>query len=202
MSRKINLRAFHLALLFIMPALLGCSDNPVPKPKGYFRLDFPEKNLQEFNFNNLPVSFSAPDYIKIEPVLGSAKNEFWFNIVYKPLDAKLYLSYAKLDNNVISHIEANHKLTYEHQVKATAINTKKIIDSDRNVFGLQYELKGNVATPLQFYLTDSTQHFIRGSLYFNFKPNYDSIAPALQYIKRDVELFINSAQWNPDFVIE
>ena len=61
--------------------------------------------------------------------------------------------------------------------------------------GIFYELGGNTATALQFYVTDSNRHFMRGSLYFNTKPNRDSLRPAIQFLKKDMLKMIRTLEW-------
>ena len=53
-----------------------------------------------------------------------------------------------------------------------------------------------MATPLQFYITDSTQHFMRGSLYFNHRPNPDSTAPVLDRMEADVRKLMETLRWS------
>lgn len=119
----------------------------------------------------------------------------WFNIVYPDLDAKIHLTYKPVKNNLREFIEESRSFAYEHQIKANRINSKTIIDKDKKVYGLIYNLGGNVASPYQFYVTDSTDHFLRGSLYFRAHPNSDSIAPALNYVKEDMEYLLENFSW-------
>ncbi len=58
-----------------------------------------------------------------------------------------------------------------------------------------YELKGNTATNLNFYISDSKKHFLRGALYFNAKTEIDSIQPVFDFIKADVIKMIESTTW-------
>jgi len=101
-----------------------------------------------------------------------------------------------VDNNLKTLTEDSRELAYKHTVKAEAIKEKAYNNKDHNIYGIVYQLKGNVASALQFHLTDSTNHFLRGSLYFNTKPNKDSIAPVLDFIEKDVVRLIESTEWN------
>jgi gliding motility-associated lipoprotein GldD len=190
------MRGTKIVFLLLITLFLGsCTQSTLPKPKGYMRIDLPQKETLVFEHNEYPVTFEMPNYVRVEPVVGASNNEKWFNLVFKPFNARLYISYSKLDNDLNNHIESNHKLTYEHQVKASAIKTTKIIEAENQVFGLKYNLKGNVATPFQFYLTDSSNHFLRASFYFDFKANYDSLAPVVKFLEEDVNHFISTLKW-------
>jgi len=185
--------AINGLLLSLALVLFGCqNDNPVPKPVGYFRIDLPEKEYVTKNPDcpfTLEISkHSYLEYFEDTPC--------WFNIVYPELKAKLHLTYKPVNNNLRAYIEESRNFAYEHQVKAMSIESERIIDKDKRVYGLIYDLGGNVASPYQFYLTDSTRHFLRGSLYFRARPNSDSISPSLNYIKEDVRYMINNFSWS------
>jgi gliding motility-associated lipoprotein GldD len=87
-------------------------------------------------------------------------------------------------------------MAYEHQIKASKIKSTVVRKPDENVYGLSFELDGNVASPFQFYLTDSTTHFLRGSLYFESKPNQDSLKPVLEHVKKDFVHFFRTFHWD------
>jgi gliding motility-associated lipoprotein GldD len=89
---------------------------------------------------------------------------------------------------------ANDKVD-EHKLKATAIEDTKILHPENKVYGTFFELQGDVATPFQFYLTDSTSRFVSGVVLLNTKPNYDSLKPALDYLKRDLLKMVNTFEW-------
>ncbi len=173
--------------------LLSCT-NPVPKPQGYYRIDLPAHQYKKFN-QYPEFSFELSQYTTIEPVIDTVKGE-WFNIDYTGLNAKIYCSYYPIKSSELNkYIEDNHKLVYRHVMKADAITEQPFSDVDKNVFGVLYCLEGNVASPLQFTLTDSIANFFRASLMFNTVPNQDSITPVLEYIKEDIRHLIESFEW-------
>jgi gliding motility-associated lipoprotein GldD len=115
-----------------------------------------------------------------------------------PLNGTLFLYYLQIPNkdslpDIINF--ANDKVD-EHKIMADKIDFEQIIQPQKNVYGTFFELKGNVATNFQFYLTDSMKHFLRGEVLLNCRPNYDSLKPTLQYLKTDLKLMLNSFQWN------
>ena len=115
--------------------------------------------------------------------------------MYNELNAELYMSYFELDDNLNQHIEDSRTLTYTHTVKADAIKEKLFNNPDNLVYGLYYKLKGDAASQIQFYLTDSINHFVRGGLYFNCAPNNDSLAPVLDFIAEDITHMMETFVW-------
>lgn len=111
------------------------------------------------------------------------------------MEATIHLTYKSVEDNLREYIEESRNLTFEHQVKANRIETEVVSIPQKNLFGLIYDLGGSVASPVQFYLTDSTDHFLRGSLYFNARPNPDSIKPVLEYVRSDIDRMISSVEW-------
>lgn len=178
-------------------ALTGCKQNTTtPKPKGYPRIDFPERGYQKFD-TTCPFTFQYPTYATIVPNQSEEAQDCWLNIIYKPLGAKLYLSYQNFDNqqqlNTLK--EDARTLVYKHTVKASQIKENQIKQDTQQVQGIFYELKGNAATAIQFYLTDTAQHYLRGSLYFDVEPNRDSLDPVIDYLKKDIVKMINTLEW-------
>lgn len=182
----------NLSTYVLLFLLLSCSDQaPIPKPVGYFRIDLPE---QEYKTKELdcPFKIEISNYAYLEVF---QENPCWFNIVYPDINAKIHITYKPIDDNLRYYIEESRNFAFEHQIKANKINSNPIVSASRAVYGLSYNLGGNVASPYQFYLTDSVNHFLRGSLYFEARPNQDSISPALEYIKEDMNHLIDSFSW-------
>ena len=175
---------------------VGCENNYIPKPKGFLRLDLPKKTYVPFDSVGFPYSFYIPDYVQIKTDDKNPNEPYWINLDYKPFNAVLYLSYKKVNNNLDVYLEDSRGFVNKHIPKANAINEKNYINTSEKVFGLVFDIEGSgAASPLQFYLTDSTQNFVRGALYFNFTPNNDSLAPVINYIKQDVTYMIESFKW-------
>lgn len=180
------------ALLLIV--FTSCEEeNPVPKPKGYFRIKLPEKKYVKIE-KICAYTFETPVYSKVDTSPG-IKEPCWINIHYPLFDATLHLSYKTINNNLQSYLEDTRTLTYKHTAKANDIEEILVNNPEHKVYGLIYDVKGNAASPVQFFITDSTQHFLRGALYFNNVPNYDSIAPVLDFLNKDIEQFIQSVLW-------
>jgi len=185
-----------LLVIFITIIMVSCEHPYSPKPRGYFRIDMPEKNYQTSD-TTFPYTFEYPSYAKIVNDPHSPQEKYWININYVPFNATLHISYKEVDGNLIDYLEDAHKMVTKHIPKADAIYDSLIVDPGRNMFGLIYELEGSgAASPYQFFLTDSTTHFLRGALYFNTVPNNDSLAPVIGFLTEDINHMINSIRWN------
>lgn len=184
-----------LYYISVMLLLVACAEKPNPKPRGYFRATFPEKVFTTFDSLDLPYSFQIPRYCIMERETSRGAEQYWTNIVYPQLNAKVHLSFKYLSNNLDTLIEDSHTLAYKHTVKAEAIEKIAFANDTTRVYGLLYNLKGNVASPIQFFVTDSTRHFLRGSLYFNCQPNKDSLAPSVDFVRADIEKLFETMQW-------
>ncbi len=173
--------------------LAGCSEEEgdyYPKPRGYMRLDFPERTYEIFNPDSCPYQFEIPEYFSIVDKSNCNKD-----IVMERFNATMFLTYLPIDTNLLMNIEYSRKLVYDHSIKADAIEELPLVDPRRRAYGLKYNIKGDAASPYQFYVTDSTNHFLRGALYFNVKPNYDSIRTSLEYITEDIDNILETIRW-------
>ncbi|MFW5886336.1 MAG: gliding motility lipoprotein GldD [Bacteroidota bacterium] len=187
------LNGFLILLAFTM---LKCKQEYTPKPFGFFRLDFPAKEYIQYDTSKCPFSFEYPVYGEIEKYKNNLKNPCWFNINFENYNAKIYLTYYPITRNTLSkHVEDIRSLVYKHTVKAEAIKESFYSDTLHDVYGILYDLEGNTATSVSFFLTDSTNHFLSGSLYFNTLPNKDSLAPAINFFREDISHLISSLDW-------
>lgn len=175
--------------------VFSCKDAIVPKPKGYQRLELPEHTYEKIT-SECGFSWDIPTYSVMLPDSHPSAEKCWFNIYYKPFNATLHISYKPVTNRrkLIELMEDSRTMTYKHTVKADEIY--EIMIGNRYVQGMMYELSGSTATNFQFYVTDTTKHFLRGSLYFNTQTNIDSILPALEHLKKDVVYMLESLRWN------
>jgi gliding motility-associated lipoprotein GldD len=181
--------------LFIGLFLFGCKEDYTPKPRGYFRIDFPEKSYQVFNSNS-PYSFEYPTYSQIIPDKDSNSEPYWIDVDIPGNKAKFHLSYKPIHGNLSKLIEDSRELAYKHSIKAISIDEEIFTNPSKKVFGTIYYIKGNAASPMQFYLTDSTTNFLRGSFYISEIPNYDSLLPVISFLEIDMFHLIKSFNWN------
>ncbi len=187
--------------LIIALAVSSCGsdadDIQTPKPNAYFRIDLPEKKYTLFS-DSCPYEFEYPsNYAVVLPDKDPNAESCWKNIIYPQFGAEVNLSYKPVNNNLNKFLDDSWTLATRHQVKANGMPETPVRRDSARVFGLMFEIEGNAASSLQFYLTDSTQHFMRGALYFFARPNYDSLAPVIEFIKKDVERMITTLKWKP-----
>lgn len=123
------------------------------------------------------------------------KKECWFNLVYPRYKTQIHLTYKRLDGNLRKFVRQSHKLAYEHQVKARNIRPESIRYDSNRVYGTKYRIEGNAASNLQFFVTDSSKHFLRGSLYFMTEPNADSLRPVIEHIDKDIDHMMRTFRW-------
>ncbi len=184
-------------LLLLILGLAACTRSHIPKPKGYFRIEFPPHEYRSLADSvDCPYTFSYSEHAVVVQSQRNTAHPCWLNIVYPRFRAQLHLTYKPIDGGALRrYLEESHKLAYEHQLKATNILSRGIHQDSHRVHGTYYLIKGPVASSLQFHVTDSTNHFLRGSLYFNITPNIDSLRPVIDYLKKDVEHLVESVRW-------
>lgn len=186
MSKKILSLCFITALT---ASIIGCKKDVLPKPKAYLSLNYPEPKYLTFD-KNCGYTF---DYNTVGKVIDQGNCNF--HIEYPKLKATVYLTYKPVQNNIDKLLRDAQKLTYEHVIKADGIVEQPYVNKEQKTYGMFYEVGGNAASQSQFYLTDSTKHFLVGSVYFYAKPNFDSVLPAAHYIKNDLRMLMESLEW-------
>lgn len=179
-----NLYLFFFSLLFI-----SCEQEIIPKPKAYLSLEYPKKAYQKLPIPR-PYTF---DVLKGSVLKDEQKN--WLKITYPALKASIDITYREVDDNLLELLKEAEKLVFKHTLKAEEITSKDFLNTKKKVFGSMYEITGNAASQIQFHATDSTKNFIKGSLYFYTKPNYDSVLPAVTYIKKDILRLMETLKW-------
>ncbi|MBO7724594.1 MAG: gliding motility lipoprotein GldD [Paludibacteraceae bacterium] len=172
---------------------VACQRELSPRPYGYFRIDLPENEYRQLD-SVFPFRFHYSQSARV--VTPNPDEPFWIDVFYPKFDAKIHCSYERFAKDMFqTHAEESHTLAYKHVVRADAITEQVFVNEEKNVYGILYEFKGNAASQVQFFLTDSVSQFLRGSLYFNSLPNPDSIAPVLEFIRRDVVRLVETTEW-------
>ncbi|HEX2920319.1 MAG TPA: gliding motility lipoprotein GldD [Bacteroidales bacterium] len=190
--------SFHISFFLLVFVFSACHKTPVPKPRGYFRIDFPEKQYTTVREDEIrmPVSFEYPVYGQIALEKPEEEEKGWFNISFPRFDANMYFTYRNINNDFSELMEQTYRLNIKNHIpKADAINEQPFIDERKKVYGTIYDLKGNTATALQFYATDSVNHYLRGSLYFDAEPDADSLAPVIEFFRKDIIHLIETLEW-------
>lgn len=177
-----------LGFLLIFPA---CQETPVPKPRGYFRIDFPEKSYTMYS-GGCPFTFEYPVYSRIR----YESEPCWMTLDIPEYKASIYLTYKPVSGNFDRFLEDSRKIVYQNiALKADAVEEYLFSYPDRKVYGMVYSIQGNAASNLQFYATDSLRHFLRGSLYFSLPPDKDSLAPAIEFFTQDIWHLVGTLSW-------
>lgn len=177
--------------------IVSCTseETNTPRPKGYLKIEFPVKSYLKLE-SECPYTFEYPLRSLVDTAVKRVKQPCWLNLHYPQYGATMHLTYSQITkDSLYKYIEDARKLAMKHTVRADDIRERYYENPEQNVFGIAYEFDGNVASNFQFFLTDSTRHFVRGSLYFNMRPNPDSLAPVIQYISKDMYHIIETLEW-------
>jgi gliding motility-associated lipoprotein GldD len=167
----------------------ACKDDVFPKPTSHLRLDYPIAKYVGFD-NQCPFSFEMNSNAIVK-----GEKDCGFTISYPKMKATIYLTYKPVNSNINILLRDAQKLTYEHVIKADDISEQPYLNLSRKVYGMFYRVDGNAATNSQFYVTDSTKHFVTGSVYFYAKPNFDSVMPAASYVRNDMQRLMETLRW-------
>lgn len=191
----------YLFTILLIITAFSCKEIAVPKPKGHFRIDLPQRQYIPFNEDpgkkaGMPLSFEYPAYGHLSFSNGDKTQPGWFNIEFPAYRAKIYLTYKDINKDFEGLMEQTYKMNVKnHITKADAIDEKVFNNTENKVYGILYDLRGNTASAVQFYVTDSVNHYLRGSLYFSAEPNADSLAPVIDFFREDIIHLIETLKW-------
>ncbi|MAQ70073.1 MAG: gliding motility lipoprotein GldD [Flavobacteriales bacterium] len=174
--------------------LSGCQERFSPKPNGYLRIHLEPKAQTIFNLTQCPFNFHAPSYWKIQNKSVEGHN-CWIDLDYINQKATIHLTYKTVSNNVFNLIEESRTMVYKHTLKADEITEKRYQNNSNNTYGTLYDIYGETASSVQFHITDSTNHFLRGALYFSVTPNQDSLRPIINYLREDIMQIMETLEW-------
>jgi gliding motility-associated lipoprotein GldD len=203
--------------LFIMALLFSCNSPYTPRPRGYFTIDFPERSYVKFQEQGFPYQFEYPAYGRIvrDSSLfdGATDNPYWINIDFPGFNGRIYLSYKAIGGNSVFKVKRGeqyvdsmalntfeglvdeaYRMTFKHTSKASGISDS-IFTTLQGVSGAYFRVLGNAATARQFFVTDSTRHFLRGALYFDTTPNEDSLSVVNDFLETDMKHLIETFRW-------
>jgi gliding motility-associated lipoprotein GldD len=191
------------AAILISILSFGCDDfTPVPKKRAYPRVVYPEKAYKSFDEKYCQFTFDQPVYATIEHdttfFIEKAKSDCWFNIDIRPLNARIYCSYYPVRNRADFDelVKDAFEMTNKHNVKASYIEEFQVDRPEDKVYGVVFNVEGPAASTYQFFLTDSTKHFVRGALYFNTEARPDSLAPVAAFVREDLDRMVMTLKWN------
>ena len=196
MSNKNRMIVIVFNILFIgLMMLNSCSEKVyIPKPSTYLRVEMPKHEYQLYD-NDCPYTFQISKSYSVKDVDENGAKTCHKDIDLGKLNGVVNFSYIEMKEPLSRYVNYSNDKVDEHKIKATEIVDERIINSEKRVFGTFFELKGDVATPFQFYLTDSTNRFVSGVVYFNCVPKYDSLKPSIEYLKEDLLHLVNTFEW-------
>lgn len=184
--------------LVVALLLSSCGDEPIPKPRGYPRLDLPEQAYAEWS-GACPFVAEVPSYALMLEKPGTtaaiADTACYLTMRFPRQHANVFLTCRKIEGDLRRLIEDAHAFKDKHEAMAARIRTERVERDSARVFGTLFDVEGNVASPMVFYLTDSTEHFLYGALYFNARPNADSLAPVTERLRQDLRHFVGTLGW-------
>jgi len=176
--------------LILTTLIISCTEKPLkPKPKSMLDLKYPYPGYIQKK-SKCPYSFKVN--VNSNFVSSSKCND---QIIYPNLKGTIFLTYRKVQNNLDSLLSDAYRMPLKHTRKAVRIPEKAYFNNVKKTYGSIFKIEGNAASQVQFFLTDSLNHFIFGALYFYRKPNYDSIMPAVNYIGNDIAKLMESLEW-------
>ncbi len=184
------MRKSVLVLLLVLAA--SCEESPQPKPSGFLALTYDTSSFKQVEID-CPFSFEKNSVAEVD--IKNPNRPCWINLNYPKMNAKIYLTYSPVNNNLRELLVDAQKLPEKHTIKADLIEASIYQNEKNKTSGNFYEVEGDAASQAQFYLTDSTSHFLTGAIYFEAKPNYDSILPAAHYLKRDIRHLMETLKW-------
>ena len=189
-----SMMTIRFSILIGLIGFLSCDHSYTPKPMGYSRIATPEKSYVLYSEQDF-YQFEIPVYAVVEIDSGRNTEPGWINVVFPQLNGTIHLSYKPVSDNLGEYITDSRTMVYKHIVKAEGIEETPFAYRDRKQFGMVYDLKGDVASAVQFFITDSTRHFLRGSLYINSSPNRDSLNPVIDFLREDIIHMIETTEW-------
>lgn len=175
--------------------ITGCRKTYTPRPRAFFRIDFPEKKYREYS-GDCPYAFEYPVYGELVEYTGTNAEACWKNIEFPQYKGKIHLTYKSVNNNLAVYIEDIRILAYKHIIKADDIIDRPFQYPEHRVYGMIYDISGNTASSFSFFATDSIHNFLSGSLYFSVPPNADSLKPVIDFFKEDIMHLIETLTWN------
>ena len=206
--------------LICIGVLAACNSPYTSKKRGYFSIRFPQRNYLVFDSSGFPFAFEYPDYARLTRDStyfdDNPENPYWINLDMNHFNARLFLSYKRVGglayykvkgpdgnyhdssgvNELDKMINDAFTLTSKNEIVATSIRDSLFVNP-QGVTGIIFRVGGDAATPLQFFMTDSARHFVRGALYFEATPNADSLRPAVDFVSRDIGNLVRTFRWKP-----
>ena len=189
----------YVPLIVLLISVIACNSTYTPKRKGYFKIEFPKHEYKVFEQPGYPYTFEYPVYANVLKDTtffeDKPENPYWINIDFPRFHGKIYISYKEIGKSDLNKLVNDaYNMTYKHSSRATEI-VDSAMHTPNGVGGVFFSVGGNAATAKQFFVTDSTKHFLRGALYFDASPNEDSLGVVNNFLQDDMKHLINTFRW-------
>ena len=183
----------YICFIFI----LGCDNYLMPKQSAFLRLDYSNPQYEQINNNSFPFLFETNNILSNISEINISNESIDFILKYDELNGQVNFQYKNVASKeaLDTYILDLKKTIETHSIMANTVRIRDYVLEENDIYGRIFDLSGNVASPYQFYLTDNEYNVISGFVYFNIKPNYDSILPAINYIENDMINLIESFSW-------
>lgn len=174
-------------------------NDETPKPQAYLRIDLPPHDYALCDTAALPFTFERNSLAALQWKENPDRSQDkWFTLQYPQYKGYLFLSYKHIHGpkELKAQVDTSYRFVEDNFHYSSGVDENTFVDRKHRLYGTTYHLKGqNVASTYQFWLTDSTSHFLRGALYIDVTPNNDSLAPVLTYLQDDINHLIESVRW-------
>lgn len=186
---------YSFLILFFVFGLSSCRRASVPKPYGYVRLTMPDTCYTDGIPQGYPYRFDVSCHAEVQAVEGEQGERYWLNLHYPSLNATVHCSYQPVRGNLRDLTDDAIRFVYRHASHASSIPEQGFVHAEARVYGVLFDLEGNTASSIQFFVTDSVRHFFRAAVYCDCVPNADSLAPVYDYLHKDVVRMVESFEW-------
>jgi gliding motility-associated lipoprotein GldD len=190
---------FFILAAFFTIGFTACNSKFTPKETGYPAIKLPKKVYLTDAVNGMPYSFDIPAYAVVDKKVSftgvAQQNTGWMNLQFPTLNATLYISYNEVQKDKLDGLVRDaYNFANNHSNKASFIEDSAF-ENPIGLKGVFFHLGGDVASPYQFFITDSSRHFLRAALYFDTTPNADSLAPVIDFLHQDLKQLVQSFHW-------
>ncbi len=179
------------------------TQDPIPLPRAYPKITFPEKSYQKFDEIYCPLSFERPSYTNIKQdnrFFGeNSEHDCWFDLHIESFNGDIHCSYKQLKSydDYEKSVSDAFRLSNKHVKRADYIE-EIVFTNEQGCSGILFLMDGPTATPAQFFVTDTSEHFFRASLYLNAEVNRDSTKPIYDFLLEDMQRMIETFQWEDE----
>lgn len=195
-----NLREYGIILLLFVSISCGDTEVYTPKPRAFPKVEYPSGQAVVFKQESCPFVFEYPSYSEVVRDTSFFNEDpghpCWFDIATPALNGRIHFSYYSMSGrqDMDRLVSDAFELTSKHNMKASYIE-ESVFRKGEDVSGVLFKMEGPVATPFQFFITDSSRHFLRAALYIQAQARPDSLQPVYEFLEKDMNRMIETFSW-------